>query len=167
MGQDALAIGPAGAVYRLLGGSHPPATADLGAVVASGAVFFLVSTGLTEAGRSLARGPALLRSFRPALRFHGITAAPLLIMAPVLTAAERSLALVPLSAVPVAALLMGARASLERARLAGLNELKDDFVAMASHELRAPLASIQGSVKTALNLGPDPAPGRPRAPRGR
>jgi signal transduction histidine kinase len=50
---------------------------------------------------------------------------------------------------------MGTRATLKSARLQELNQLKDDFVAMVSHELRTPLTSIQGSVKTLIQLGRD------------
>ena len=36
-----------------------------------------------------------------------------------------------------------------------LNRMKDDFVAVVSHELRTPLTSIQGYIKTLLQLSPD------------
>ena len=80
----------------------------------------------------------------------------LLSMAPVVVVlAENSPVLVPLFALPLAAVYKGVSASVKNTRLQELNQLKDDFVAMVSHELRTPLTSIQGSVKTLIQLGRD------------
>jgi two-component system, OmpR family, phosphate regulon sensor histidine kinase PhoR len=62
-------------------------------------------------------------------------------------------ALFPLSALPPALGILWARAATRNRRLTEENIQKDDFVAMVAHELRAPLTSIQGSVKTMLALG--------------
>jgi signal transduction histidine kinase len=67
--------------------------------------------------------------------------------------------------VPVAAVYLGATVSLRNTQLVQrleealeqekeLGRLKDDFVAVVSHELRTPLTSIQGYIKTMLQLGP-------------
>jgi signal transduction histidine kinase len=73
---------------------------------------------------------------------------------------------VPLIVVPVAAVYWGATVSLKNTGLVAqleesledlkqANRLKDDFVAVVSHELRTPLTSIQGYVKTLLQLAGD------------
>jgi two-component system, OmpR family, phosphate regulon sensor histidine kinase PhoR len=70
----------------------------------------------------------------------------------------------PLLAIPVLAAYWGATQSLQNVRLVArledaleqekeLSRMKDDFVAVVSHELRTPLTSIQGYIKTLLQLG--------------
>jgi signal transduction histidine kinase len=72
--------------------------------------------------------------------------------------------LLPLLAIPVLAAYWGATQSLQNVRLVArleealeqekeLSRMKDDFVAVVSHELRTPLTSIQGYIKTVLQLG--------------
>ena len=72
--------------------------------------------------------------------------------------------LAPLLAIPVLAAYWGATQSLQNVRLVArleealeqekeLSRMKDDFVAVVSHELRTPLTSIQGYIKTVLQLG--------------
>jgi signal transduction histidine kinase len=88
----------------------------------------------------------------------------LLALSPVVVVvAEVSLWFVPLFAIPIGAVYWGMTKALENSRLVDrlresleqmtqLNRMKDDFVAVVSHELRTPLTSIQGYVKTLLQL---------------
>jgi signal transduction histidine kinase len=73
-------------------------------------------------------------------------------------------ALLALLAIPIVAAYWGATQSLQKVRLVArleealeqekeLSRMKDDFVAVVSHELRTPLTSIQGYIKTVLQLG--------------
>ncbi|HXF35693.1 MAG TPA: ATP-binding protein, partial [Actinomycetota bacterium] len=171
VGQYTLSVGAARAVYLLLGGvvafhgADVVAGRNLLAVAASAAAFFVVNDALTGIALALAEGQPVLRYLRRDLLFQSTTAGALLALSPiVVVAAERNTWLIPLVALPVAAVYWGATVSLENARLIAslerslqrlteLNRLKDDFVAVVSHELRTPLTSIQGYLKTLLQLG--------------
>ncbi|HWO69282.1 MAG TPA: ATP-binding protein [Actinomycetota bacterium] len=171
VGQYTLSVGAARAVYLLLGGvtafhgEDVVAGDNLLRVAASAATFFVANDALTGIALALAEGQPVLRYLRRDLLFQAATAAALLALSPiVVVAAERSTWLIPLVLLPVAAVYWGATVSLENARLIAslerslqrlteLNRMKDDFVAVVSHELRTPLTSIQGYLKTLLQLG--------------
>lgn len=167
VGQYSTAMAAAGGVYALLGSPRDPGVEMLGPFLGAALTFFLVNNALTGVGVGIAQGVPVVRYLARDLRFQASTAAALLALSPIaLLLAEESLALVPLLAIPVAAVYWGASSSLENTRLVArleeslehlteLNRLKDDFVAVVSHELRTPLTSIQGYVKTLLQLGDD------------
>jgi signal transduction histidine kinase len=131
--QLALAIGAAGLVYTLAGGSpgasgdHPGGSLDssgpsLAAFAAAALAFFVVNNLLVEAVLVLAarRGPAL-GQLRQGVGLRAFVSAMLLGMAPVVTVvAERSLGLVPILALPTAAVYLACRGAIaadrERAR---------------------------------------------------
>jgi len=155
-GQYALAIGGAGVVYTALGGSAAIRMSDLLPMLAAAATFFVINNTLTAIAIGLTQGIPIVEHIRHNILFNAGVAGVLLSMAPVVVVlAETSPILVPFLALPLAAVYMGASASLKNTRLQELNQLKDDFVAMVSHELRTPLTSIQGSVKTLIQLGRD------------
>ena len=164
LAQYSLAIGAAGGVYAALGGAHQIALHNLAPMLAAAVSFFVVNTVLTGIAVGLAQGRPALGYVVDGLWFQAAIAAALLSLSPiVIIVAHRSLWLVPLLALPVAAVYWGATASLENTRLVSrledslahmtdLNRLKDDFVAVVSHELRTPLTSIQGYIKTLMQL---------------
>ncbi len=165
--QYTLSAGAAGAVYGLFGSPHHMTLGTLGPIVASAATFFVVNNTLIGIALAMAQRQRVLRYILSDLLFQASTAAALFAMSPiVLVVADRSPFLVPLLVVPVVAAYWGATASLENSRLIRrledalehekeLSRLKDDFVAVVSHELRTPLTSIQGYLKTLLQLGDD------------
>ena len=165
--QYTISVAAAGATYHALGGSSQISLGSMGPVAASGAVFFVANDLLTGIGLALSRGEPIVRYLLSDLGFQTATAIALFAMSPlVIVVADVSPFLVPLLAIPVVAAYWGATASLENARLVSrleealehekeLSRLKDDFVAVVSHELRTPLTSIQGYVKTLLQLGSD------------
>jgi len=162
--QYTLSMTGAGWAYYALGGTHRVSGADIGAVVVSAGVFFLLNWALTDIALALAQGLPLLRYLVRDLLFQAYTAPALLALSPVVVvAAGVSLWLVPLLALPIVAVYWGATVTVENIRLVRrleeslahvteLNKLKDDFVAVVSHELRTPLTSIQGYVKTLIQL---------------
>jgi signal transduction histidine kinase len=165
--QYTLALGAAGAVYGLLGAPHHVSVAHLPAVAAAGGTSFLVNELLIWVAVGLPNRQSLFRYISRDFLFQLWTAAALVALAPILViTADRSPYLVPLIVVPVAAVYWGASASLKNTRLVArleaslehlkkANRLKDDFVAVVSHELRTPLTSIQGYVKTLIQLSGD------------
>jgi signal transduction histidine kinase len=155
-GQYALSIGAAGITYTALGGHRLLDTGDLPAVAAAAGAFFVVNNTLTAIAVSLTQGVSIVQHIEHNIRFNAMVSGVLFSMAPVVVVlAETNPVLVPLLAMPLAAVYLGANAQLKNNRLQELNQLKDDFVAMVSHELRTPLTSIQGSVKTLIQLGRD------------
>lgn len=164
--QYVLSVAAAGSVYSLLDGPREMTAGALGIIALAALAFFVVNDVLTSTVIALSRdlriGPYLLED----LVFQGATAAALCALAPVvLVLAEIDVLLVPLVVVPVGAVDLGATASLHNTELVHrlelaleqekeLGRMKDDFVAVVSHELRTPLTSIQGYIKTMLQLGP-------------
>jgi signal transduction histidine kinase len=165
-GQYALAVGAAGAVYGWLGGGRAVIAESLPPFVAAGAAFYVLNSVLTDVGIGLSMEVPLLGYLARDLRSQVFATPTLLALAPVVVAAsEITLWLVPLAAVPALAVFWGTRLAVENTRLVDelqeslaqmteLNRMKDDFVAVVSHELRTPLTSVQGYIKTLLQLSP-------------
>jgi len=166
-GQYALSVGAAGIVYFALGGTHFVTAASLLPYLAAALVFYLLNTVLTDIGIGLSIDESLPRYLMVGLRQQVFESPTLLALAPVVVAAsEVTLWLVPLAAVPALAVWWGTKLAMVNSQLVGelqeslarmteLNRMKDDFVAVVSHELRTPLTSIQGYIKTLLQLSPD------------
>ena len=166
LAQYALSLAAAGVVYERLGGGGPISSQDLWPAVAAALVFFLLNTIVTSCGIGLRGDDPIVGHIIRDVRFDAHTGPALLALSPVVVvAAERSLWLVPLAASPAAAVWWAMKLALENQRMAerlrdslehmtNLNRVKDDFVAVVSHELRTPLTSIQGYVKTLLQLSP-------------
>jgi signal transduction histidine kinase len=165
VGQYGLSLGAAGAAYHWMGGTV--GDANMAAFVVSALVFFLLNTALTDVVLAHLEGQGFWPFLRRDLVFQSYATLPLLALAPVaVSAADDHVWLVPLVAAPAVAVWWGTRLALDNARLATelrgslddqreLNRLKDDFVSVVSHELRTPLTSIQGYVKTLLQLSSD------------
>lgn len=163
--QYVLSTAAAGAVWVALGAPSPVTVRSLGPLALAALVFFLVNDVLTSTAIALSRGVPVLRYVLEDLAFQALTTAALCALAPVvLGLADEDPWLMLLIVVPVGAVSLGATASLRNTelvrRLQGaleqekeLGRLKDDFVAVVSHELRTPLTSIQGYLKTMLQLG--------------
>ncbi len=170
--QYLVSLAVAGWLYRSLGGGTAFSVADLGPYAAAALAFFVLNTTLPDAAIALSGGDRVGRYVVGDLVFQAHVAGPLLSLSPVVVVvAERNLWLIPLVVAPVVAVYRGARLNAENTRLVAklqasldrmteLNRMKDDFVAVVSHELRTPLTSIQGYIKTLLQLSPDLAEGQ-------
>ncbi len=166
-GQYAISLGAAGGLYEVMGGDLQPGIGNLAPFALSAAVFFILNTAITDVAVGMSSGVGLRAYIKNDLVFQAQATLPLLALAPVVAASvDESLWLAPLATAPAIAVWWGTRLAVENARLAGelqgslnhqreLNRLKDDFVAVVSHELRTPLTSIQGYVKTLLQLSPE------------
>lgn len=173
--QYALSATAAGAAYAALGAPREMSVPTLGPIAVAALAFFLVNDLLTSAAIALSRGVPILRYVREDLVFQGLTAAALCALAPVVIGlADEDPWLMLLVVVPVGAVYLGATASLRNTELVHrlqqalehekeLGRTKDDFVAVVSHELRTPLTSIQGYLKTMLQLGPQLGPEQERS----
>ncbi|MEA2579758.1 MAG: two-component system, NtrC family, sensor kinase [Actinomycetota bacterium] len=167
VGQYALSLGAAGLVYRATGGTAAIHASSLPAFLAAGFVFFVANVTLTDIVLGSATGQSLLQFIGNDMLFQAQAVLPLLALSPVVIAIlDESLWFVPLVVAPEVAVWWGTHLALENARLAEqlqgsleqmteLARAKDDFVAVVSHELRTPLTSIQGYVKTMLQLAGD------------
>lgn len=165
--QYTLSAAAAAAVLELLNPPTHLGLAGVGAIATSAVAFFVVNDSVTGIALALAQDLPVVRYLLSDLWFQASTAAALFTMSPiVLVTADRSPWLVPLLVVPVATVYWGATASLQNTRLVArlresleqekeVGRLKDEFVAVVSHELRTPLTSIQGYVKTLLQLSHD------------
>jgi signal transduction histidine kinase len=163
-GQYALSLGIAGMLYHGLGGTSRPDAVSLVPFAVSALTFFLLNTVITDIAVAASTSVGYRDYIVKDLAFQAYATLPLLALAPVVVAAaDESLLLVPLATAPAIAVWWGTRLALENARLAGelttsleqqqeLNRVKDDFVSVVSHELRTPLTSIQGYLKTMLQL---------------
>jgi signal transduction histidine kinase len=175
IGQYTLSVAAAGLTYGLLGAPRTIGAASIAAIVASAFAFFVVNNVLTGTGIALAQETPVVPFLLADIRFQAFTAVALFAMSPVLLiVVDRNQWFAPLLAVPVAAVYWGATASLENTRLVErleaalahereLSRVKDDFVAVVSHELRTPLTSIQGYIKTVLQLEDDLGEGQRRS----
>jgi signal transduction histidine kinase len=162
----ALAIAVAGAAWLLLGGPRGASATELPALAAALA-FLLVANALAAAEPAL-RGGSLGEELRRRARLGTWTSALLLGLAPaIVVVAERRLPLAPLLLLPVAAVHLATGAAVraerehelaegERARAQAAAEA---MLATVSHELRAPLTVVLGSLETLTTrdgaLGPE------------
>jgi signal transduction histidine kinase len=165
--QYSLSVGASGATYFALGGTHDVNAGMLAPYLVASAVFIVLNTVLTDIGIGLSIDVPLFAYFVRDLRQQVFASPTLLALAPVVVAASQiTLWLVPLAAMPAIAVYWGTKLGRENTMLVGelqeslarmteLNRMKDDFVAVVSHELRTPLTSIQGYIKTLLQLSPD------------
>jgi signal transduction histidine kinase len=165
-GRYAVALAAAGIIYAGLGGAQDPDVGSILPFVLSALVFFFLSVTITDVAW-VPEGVPLDRYLLKDLFLQAQATLPLLALAPVVVAASQdALWLVPLAAAPAVAVWWGTRLAMENGRLVQqlqgsldqekeLNLMKNEFVAVVSHELRTPLTSIQGYLKTLLQLGED------------
>ncbi len=164
--QYVLSAAAAGAVWALLGAPSEIDARALGPIAGAALAFFVVNDLLTSTAIALSRGASVVRYVLEDLWFQVLTSAALFALSPVVIGlADEDPWLMLLVAVPVGAVYLGATASVRNTQLVArlrealeqekeLGRMKDDFVAVVSHELRTPLTSIQGYLKTMLQLGP-------------
>jgi diguanylate cyclase (GGDEF)-like protein len=118
--QYAVSVAAAGAVLALSGVPHegmPPAfgPADIPGILAAGAVFFLVNHTLTQVAIALAQGLAIVPNIRSDFAFQASTAFLMLFLSPIaVVAAEQSLWLVPLLALPMLSVYRSTTVWLEK-----------------------------------------------------
>ena len=161
--QYAVSLGAAGLIYFGSGGTMDPGAGSVMPFVLAALIYFFLTTTITDVAW-VPQGIPLDRYLWKDLLIQAQATLPLLALAPVVVSAiEESVWLAPLAAVPVVAVWWGTHLALDNARLANqlqdsldhekeLSRTKDEFVAVVSHELRTPLTSIQGYIKTMLQL---------------
>ena len=159
----AVSLGAAGLIYVGSGGMRDPGTQSVMPFVLAALFYFFLTTTISDVAW-VPDGVPLDRFLWKDLSFQAQATLPLLALAPVVVSAvQESPWLALLAAVPVVAVWWGTHIALDNARLAGqlqasldqekeLNRTKAEFVAVVSHELRTPLTSIQGYLKTMLQL---------------
>ena len=164
--QYSLSLGAAGALYEALATGSPRALV-LAAALAAAIVFFLLNYGLVAIAVGLAQGSGVWQAVRHDFFFALWSSGMLLAIAPaaVLVAQVRpELALTLV--LPVAAVWLAAKAAarshelaMESSRLATAEQalvrelqeadrIKSDLLARVSHELRSPLTTILGALRT-------------------
>ncbi len=151
-----LATAVAGLAWRLLGGPRGASLTELPALVLAALAFLIAANALAAAEPGLGGGsPAA--ELRRRLGLGTWTSALLLGLAPaIVVVAERRLPLTPLLLLPVAAVHLAARATLQAEREHELAEREraraqaaaEAMLATVSHELRAPLTVVLGSLDT-------------------
>ena len=115
--QLALSLGAAGGVYELLGGDRGRGTVGLAAFAAAALTFFVVNNALVEAVFIFADGGPAWDEARQGVGVRAWTSSMLLGMAPIVTVvAERSLELVPILALPTAAVYLTCRGAIRADR---------------------------------------------------
>jgi signal transduction histidine kinase len=115
--QLALSLGAAGGVYALLGGDRGPGPVGLAAFAGAALTFFMVNNVLVEAVFVFADGAPAWDQARQGVGVRAWTSSMLLGMAPIVTVvAERSLELVPILALPTAAVYLTCRGAIRADR---------------------------------------------------
>ena len=151
--QYALAISAAAAVLALAG-DQPPWTgivaAQVPALLAAGAAFFLVNHALACTGGALVAGLSIPRYMREDLVFQAWTAGCLLAFAPAVVASSHStLALVPVCFVPLLAVYVGGRQAAVNSHRAYHDALTDlPNRALFSETLEARLALAEREARS-------------------
>jgi signal transduction histidine kinase len=135
--QLALSLGSAGGVYELLGGARGPGP-GLAAFAAAALTFFVVNNVLVEAVFVFADGAPAWDQARQGVGVRAWTSSMLLGMAPIVTVvADRSLELVPILALPTAAVYLTCRGAIRADRDRVLAEAAAErATAMAAEQAR-------------------------------
>lgn len=121
---------------------------DLPAILAAALVFFLVNNALTGTALALAQGVRVIAFLRSDLAFRAATDGALIALAPVVvTAAQFSVALIPLFALPLLAVHIAGRQSV---MLASVQERQHLFEKLSKVEAsishRAPLQEVLDAI---------------------